>query len=237
MPTKKLGIFYRIISEIIIMKTKEIRLNSYTLSDNSIDTMRNALDISRHIKKEIGLTMCSKQDNVITPRGWHVGKKRSAPIVRKCNEGEEYVGYYHTHPIATSKATGIDLAKCGDSKIMCVGGVSEQRLQRGQTTDNVNCYIWKDKVISVQEGEQILTDVLKGRKEPRNPEHRQHFNCSNTIGRYGYKELELVNEQELLAFAPMRKLSIKKELGELETLVDKEVDKYYNKTSIELRSD
>ena len=158
-----------------------VKLNSYTLSDNSIDTMRNALDRSRDIKKEIGITMCSKQDNFITLREWHVGKKRSAPIMRECNEGEEYVGYYHTHPIATSKATGIDLAKCGDSKILCVGGTSEQRLQKGRTIDNINCYIWKDKVISVQEGEQILTDALEGRKEPRNHEHRRHFNCSNTI--------------------------------------------------------
>lgn len=213
------------------------KLNSYTLSDNSIDTMRNALDRSRYIKKEIGLTMCSRQDNVIMLRGEHEGGERSAPLKRQCDKGEEYVGHYHTHPVETSKANGIDLAKCGDSKIICVGGVSEQRSQQGQITDNINCYIWKDKVISVQEGEQILTDVLKGRKEPRNPEHRQHFNCSNTIGRYGYKELKLVNEQELLVLAPMRKLSIKKELGELEILVHKEVDKYYNRTDIKLRRD
>jgi len=35
----------------------------------------------------------------------------------------------------------------------------------------------------------------------------------------------------------MRKLSIKKELGDLEILVDKEVDNYYNKIDIELRRD
>lgn len=214
-----------------------VKLNSYTLSDNSIDTMRKVLGMSRDIKKEIGITMCSMQDNFITLRGWHVGKERSASIARKCNEGEKYVGYYHTHPIETSKATGVDLAKCGDSKIICVGGASEQRSQQEQTIDSANCYIWKDKVISVREGEQILTDALKGRKEPRNPEHRQHFNCSNTIGRYGYKELGLINEKESLVLAPMRKLSIMKELGELETLVDKEVDKYYKKIGIELRRD
>jgi hypothetical protein len=214
-----------------------VKLNSYTLSDNSIDTMTSALGRSRHINREIGITMCLRRDDIIVLRGYHVGEKRSAPIMRKCNEEEEYIGHYHTHPIATSKATGIDLAKCGNSKITCVGGKSEQTLQQGKTIDNANCYIWKDKVISVQESEQILIDALKGRKEPRNPEHMQHFNCSNTIGRYAYKELELTNEHESLTFAPMRKLSIKKELGELEILVDKEVDKYYNKIDIELRRD
>lgn len=219
------------------MKIKETKLNSYTLSNGSIEIMGSALDKSRQLGREVGITMCSNKDNVIALRGCHIGKKRSVPFKRQCDKGEEYVGHYHTHPIDTSKATGVDLAKCGVSKIICVGGVSEQRSQQGQITDNANCYIWKDKVISVREGEQILTDALKGRKEPRNSEHRQHFSCSNTIGRYGYKELELVNEQELLVFAPMRKLSIKKELGELEILVDKEVDKYYNKADIELRRD
>ena len=50
-----------------------IKLNSYTLLDNSIDIMRDTLDRSRHVKKEIGSTMCSRQDNVITLRGEHEG--------------------------------------------------------------------------------------------------------------------------------------------------------------------
>jgi hypothetical protein len=35
-------------------------------------------------------------------------------------------------------------------------------------------------------------------------------------------------------FAPMRKLSIKKELEKLETLVDKEVDKYYKHINVSI---
>ncbi len=37
--------------------------------------MRNVLDRSRHIKKEIGLTMCSRQDNVIMLREEHEGEE------------------------------------------------------------------------------------------------------------------------------------------------------------------
>lgn len=211
------------------------RLNSYTLSDDSIETMRNALYRSRHVKKEIGLTMCSRQDNVITLRGEHEEEARKISIKRQCNEGEEYVGYYHTHPGSTSKATSVDLRLCGTSKILCVGGKAEQKGQGRQIKDNVRCYTWKDKAISVHEGEQLFADVHKGRKEPRNPEYKAHFNCLNTIGRYAEGQEKLESELESIEFAPMRKLSIMSKFQELSVLVDKEVDKYYNTTEIKLR--
>lgn len=171
-----------------------VKLNSHTLPDNSIGTMRNVLDRSRYIKKEIGLTMCSRQDNVITLRGEHEGEENRVSINRQCNEGEKYVGHYHAHHKGTSKATSGDLAQCGTSKILCVGGISEQEIQKGQINDSVACYIWKDNVISVQEGKQLFADVLRGREEPHNPEHKSHFNCLNTIGKYAVEQLELDNE-------------------------------------------
>lgn len=42
-----------------------VKLNSYTLLDDSIDKMRTALDRSRYVIKEVGLTMCSDRDGVI----------------------------------------------------------------------------------------------------------------------------------------------------------------------------
>lgn len=41
------------------------KLNGYTLSDNSIDTMTSALGRSQHINKEIWITMCLRRDNII----------------------------------------------------------------------------------------------------------------------------------------------------------------------------
>lgn len=211
-----------------------VKLNSYTLPDDRIDIMRNVLDRSRHVKKEIGLTMCSSQDNVITLRGEHEGEENHISINRQCNEGEQYAGYYHTHHTGTSKATSGDLASCGNSKILCIGGISEQEMQKN---DNVTCHIWKDKVISVHEGKQLFTDVLEDRKEPHNPEYKPHFNCMNTIGRYALEQLELDNEYKSIEFAPMRKLSIISRFRELNTRVDRETDKYYNRTEIKLREE
>lgn len=214
-----------------------IKLNSYTLSDNSIGTMRNALDRSRHIKKEIGLTMCSKQDNVITLRGEHEGEENRVSINRQCNEGEKYVGYYHAHHKDTSKATSGDLAQCGTSKILCVGGTSEQEIQKGQINDNVTCHIWKDKVISVQKGVELFINALRGEKEPHSHEHKSHLDCLNTIGKYALEQLELDNEYKSIGLAPMRKLSILSRFRELNTRVEQETDKYYNRTEIKLRDE
>lgn len=106
-----------------------------------------------------------------------------------------------------------------------------------QKNDNVTCHIWKDKVISVHEGKQLFTDVLEDRKEPHNPEYKPHFNCMNTIGRYALEQLELDNEYKSIGFAPMRKLSIISRFRELNTRVDRETDKYYNRTEIKLREE
>lgn len=55
------------------------------------------------------------------------------------------------------------------TKISCVGGTSEQEMQKGQINDNIACYIWKDNVISVQNSKQLFADVIRGRDEPHNP--------------------------------------------------------------------
>lgn len=213
------------------------KLNDYILTDNSIDTMRNALDRSRHIKKEIGLTMCLRQDNVITLKGEHEGEDNHVYINRQCNEGEEYVGYYHTHHRGTSKASSWDLASCGTNKISCAGGISEPEIQKGQIDDNVTCYIWKYNVISVQESRQLFADVLKGIEEPHNSRHKSHFNCLNTIGRFASDQKRLDDEYKSIGLDPMRKLPIILKFQRLDKLVDKEVDKYYNRSDTKLRRD
>ena len=221
------------------MKTKEIKLDGYTLPDNSICTMKNALDRSRHIKKEIGLTMCSSRDNVITLRGEHKGEENQVSINRRCNEGkgEEYIGYYHTHPEGTSKATSVDLRLCGTSKVLCVGGKTEKKWQGEPTNDSVGCYTWKDNVISVQEGEKLFADVHKGRQEPHNSEYKSHFDCLSTIGIYA-DEQEILHERlKSIGFPSIRKLATALKFQELNTAVDKEVDKYYNRTEIKLGED
>lgn len=214
----------------------ETKLNSYTLLDDSIKIMRDILNKSRKDKKEVGLTMCSKEDNVITLRGEQHGDTYQIPIKRQCNKGEEYVGYYHTHR-GLSKASSADLRLCGTSKILCIGGKAEQKGQGERKNDNISCYTWKDKVISIQEGEHLFIDVHKGKKEPRNPEHKPHFNCLNTIGIYAEEQEILEDKLKSIGFSPIIKLAIMFRSIELSTLVDKEVDKYYNRTEIKIGKD
>lgn len=212
----------------------ETKLNSYILTDKVKNDMKNALSISRQVKKEVGLTMCSDKDNVITLRGEQEDKNHEISIMRKCDEGEEYVGYYHTHPGSDSRASSVDLMTCGTSKALCVGG---RKKGQEQGIDNVNCYIWKDKVISVQKGEQLFTRVLAGMKGPRNPEYKSHFNCLDTIGRYAEEQVSLDKESKSIMFDPLRKLSIMSRFEELKAMTEQETYKYYNRIEIKLKED
>jgi len=74
----------------------------------------------------------------------------------------------------------VDLRTCGTSKVICIGGKEEQNESKEQINDNVSCYIFKDKAISVQEGDRLRSDVYAGRRWPRNPSHRSHFSCLDT---------------------------------------------------------
>jgi proteasome lid subunit RPN8/RPN11 len=227
----------RYIIEEGILTAMITRLNGYILTDKVNEDMRKALYKSRQIEKEVGLTMCSNKDNVISLRGEHDDSVHKISIRRQCNTEEEYVGYYHTHPGSDSHASSVDLRSCGTSKILCVGGKAEQKGQEEQINDNARCYTWKDKVISVEEGEKLFIDVSKGRKEHINPEHIPHFNCLNTIGRYALDQEILDSELETIGFAPLRRLPIMLKFQELNMKVEEEVDKYYNITKMKLIED
>ena len=51
-----------------------VKLNSHTLLDSSINKMKVALDRSRDIIKEVGLTMYSNRDGIITLRNEQEGE-------------------------------------------------------------------------------------------------------------------------------------------------------------------
>ena len=116
----------------------------------------------------------------------------------------------------------------------CSAGYDKQRYQEGQRIDSVECSIWKNKTISVYEGEDLLDEVHTGKREPRNPDHKLHFNCLNTIGRYAEEQERLDNELKSMRFAPMRRLPLKLRFQELNKMVEEEADVYYNKIDMKL---
>lgn len=149
--------------------------------------------------------------------------------------GEEYVGYYHTHPASDSRASSVDLRLCGTSKILCSGGYDAEKLQEGKRSDSVDCNIWKGKVISVQEGDQVRAEVLVGKREPSNSDYKQHFSCLDTIGKYADEQERLDEELRSIGFAPVRKLPLTLRFQELNKMVERDAGKYYNRISIKLR--
>ena len=82
----------------------ETKLNGYVLREELKKKMRDVLYKTQ--QEELGFTLCSKPDNVIVPRGFHVGSSHEIEInPRSCEKDEKYLGGYHTHPGTDSQAS------------------------------------------------------------------------------------------------------------------------------------
>lgn len=229
-----------------------IKLNGYTLSNNSIDIMRNALDRSRRIEKEIGSTLCSRQDNVIKLRGEYEGESDKVKIdTEVCDKDEKFLGGYHTHPKGDSTPGITDLSHCGTFKVICTGGAKNNK---------INCNVWKEKQISKEDAANIAKDINENKKQPTNKDHKTSFNCINTMmilgGQEDYiKELDKdigkkkldvlalknksgVSESEIIeAGSDLIMDTIKEDI--LVNILKKEIEiesnKYYNEVEIKLK--
>jgi len=94
------------------------KLNSYILTDEVKDAMRNKLYKTQ--QEELGFTLCSKSDNIIMPGRDLVGDSRKIEIdPGACKEDEKFLGGYHTHPETDSRASAEDLYHCGKFKVIC----------------------------------------------------------------------------------------------------------------------
>lgn len=158
------------------------RLNSYILPDDIEDKMKERLRKTR--QNELGFTLCSNQNNIITAKGYRKGKSDRIEIdTDACGKDEKFLGGYHTHPKGNSLASAEDLAHCGVFKAICIGGVKD---------DGIRCQIWKQKQISKEDGLIIAKDIKDNKKQPTNKEHKTNFNCANIMSILAKKEDILV---------------------------------------------
>ncbi len=158
------------------------RLNSYILPDDVENNMKERLHKTR--QNELGFTLCSNQNNIITANGYREGKSDRIEIdIEACDKDEKFLGGYHTHPKGNSLASAEDLAHCGAFKAICIGGVKD---------DGIRCQIWKQKQISKEDGLIIAKDIKDNKKQPTNKEHKTNFNCANIMSILAKKEDILV---------------------------------------------
>lgn len=142
-----------------------IKLNSYILSRNIKNDMIRKLDKTRQDKVELGFTLCSKPDNIIIAKGYATGNSDKIEInPMACNEGEKFLGGYHTHAKSDSYPSAEDLIHCGIHKITCTGGMD----------DKIRCNVWKYGQLSPEDKYKMIDEYISGHKSPK---YQQTFDC------------------------------------------------------------
>lgn len=112
-------------------------LNSFILSDNIIEIMKQKLKKTGDINKELGFNLCQIEGNNELKDDAHcIGSECRLPLAKACNIGTK-VGTYHTHPKQNSIPSLADLWGGYYHGVECIGGTADQKIM---------CYIRKDKV-------------------------------------------------------------------------------------------
>jgi hypothetical protein len=130
-----------------------MKLDSYILSDDTINLLKAVLERTKKEKKELGCDLCADINTKEIKTGKIcVGTTCEVEFEGECKEGEILVGNYHTHPFKSikSKPSLDDLAIGLKYGIMCMGSVSE---------NNIKCYVKKS--ISPKKDSSIMIKVLE----------------------------------------------------------------------------
>jgi proteasome lid subunit RPN8/RPN11 len=144
-----------------------VKLNSYILSDDVKDEMRNKLDKTRQDRIELGFTLCANSNNIIRSRGNPTGTSNKIEIdPRACRGDEKFLGGYHTHPKSDSYPSAEDLIHCGIHKIICTGGMD----------DKIRCNVWKYGQLSSEDKNKMIDEYVSGYN---NHKYQQTFDCIN----------------------------------------------------------
>jgi len=225
-----------------------IKLNSYTLPDKTINSMRSILDKSTHTKTELGFTLCADQRNKLQARNICTGEDCTIYIRGKCDEQEKFAGAYHTHPNSYSMASARDLIYCGTSPNICVGGVKDNKIK---------CFTWKHEHITEERYNDLIGILNKGIKQIDDPVYEKTFECIKEFGPIthiekimteGDKKIDMLSS--LIIMAEQEKIP-KREIDDMKKAVKSKLDirrkiveemnessaklipKYYNEKKIE----
>lgn len=142
-----------------------IKLNKYTLPDETIDLMKLAERKTKKINRELGFALCADKKDNLQARNACAGEACKIRIEKKCGEQETYTGSYHTHPYGDSIGNAGDLDHCGIDKYTCIGG------------DNTRCYIWQHWPITTKKYNELIELYNKGIEQINDPIYEKNFDC------------------------------------------------------------
>lgn len=162
------------------------KLNSYTLSDNIIDSMKHILNKSVQESTELGFTLCSDQKNNLHARNICTGETCTIDIEDKCDKEEKFAGAYHTHPSSHSFASASDLIHCGVVPNVCIGG---------ETDNKIRCYTWKHNHTTKEEYNDMVDALKAGKRQINDHLHQKTFECMIEIGPVKHME-NMIREED-----------------------------------------
>lgn len=111
-------------------------LNSFILTDDIIDIMKQKTKKTEIIHRELGFNLCHIEGiNELKDDTHCIGTACSLPLENTCKIGKK-VGTFHTHPSGDSTPSLPDLWGGYYHGIKCIGGVKDKKIA---------CYIRKDK--------------------------------------------------------------------------------------------
>ena len=113
-------------------------LDSFILPIEVLNKMKDSIELSLSMNKEIGFNLCLNQNKLIND-SQQIGTKDEILTIRNCTKGK-YIGKFHTHPPiggGNSDLSFFDIANIYYDGFGCVGG----------TLDGlIYCYIRKGEV-------------------------------------------------------------------------------------------
>lgn len=113
------------------------KINTFTLSENVINLMKEQLRDSLKSNLEFGLTMCVNKDNIIEAKNIAKRFEKEVIIEDRCPTGFKSIGTYHTHPDTISRASAGDLVNTCNHIADCIGGTEDNKIK---------CYIRKKEI-------------------------------------------------------------------------------------------
>ncbi len=161
-----------------------IKLNSYVLPDDTINSMKSVLSKSVQTKRELGFTLCADQKDNLHARNLCTGEDCTIGIRVKCDEHEKFAGAYHTHPNSYSMASASDLIYCGTVPNTCIGGERDNKIK---------CFTWKHKHITEEKYNDLIHKLNEGIRQIDDPIHEKSFECIKGFGPITHTE-ELMTE-------------------------------------------
>lgn len=131
----------------------------------------------------MGFALCSRPDNIIVESQDIEGTSDGIVIdPSMCKDDKKFLGSYHTHTVGGSRASATDLARCGESKIICVGSKIDGKIK---------CNIWKYDQLSQEDLDnidKISKETKKSATKSEISRYQQHSNCTNVIGPLAFEE-------------------------------------------------